>query len=241
MNELKKFWKVYNHWLLLLVFFVLFIVFSFVHFTMSPTSHPRLSSFVGGLAAAFLVATLQFVIQLHEQIKLSRFRYHGVIDFLEERSGKDAYKAIIKTAKKSTKIQLQGVTGSRFLQDFADFKDDKARALIDALDRGVMVEILVAHSLYLEPDNKPDLLNKTVKLAAELLNKYPTLFFIKYYESSPSHNILACGEVCIVGPIFKGKSSKNSPAIIFDRSGSYVSAYLENFTNMWAAASADYE
>ncbi|WP_460042455.1 phospholipase D-like domain-containing protein [Pseudomonas sp. S2_H01] len=241
MSEFKRFWKVYSHWFLLVVFFVAFIVLSVSHFTISPTIHPRLSSFVGGLAAAFLVATLQFVIQLHEQIKLSKFRYHGVLDFLEERSGKDVYKSIIKTAKKGTKIQLQGVTGNRFLQDFADFNDDKSRALIEALDRGVTVQILVAHSGFLELDNKPDLLNKTVKLASGLNAKYPNSFEIKYYKDYPSHNILACGDVCIVGPVFKGKSSKNSPAIIFDRSGSYVSAYLENFNHMWNLAGSDYE
>lgn len=241
MEGYKRVVVVNSHWFLLAVFFALCCILSVTHFLISATCYPRLSSFIGGLAAAFFVATLQFLIQFHEQIKLSKFRRHGVLDFLEERSGKDVYQKIIKTSRKGTKIQLQGVTGNRFLQDFADFNDERSRALIEALDRGVSVEILVAHPDFLNTENKPDLLNKTVRLSEELIKRFPSSFEIKYYKAYPSHNILACGEVCLVGPVFKDKSSKNSPAIIFDRSGSYVSPYLENFSNMWAEASSTYE
>lgn len=240
MDEPTRFVKIHSHWFLLAVFFLMFCIFAALHFFMSSTDYPKFSGFVGGLAAAFFVATLQFLIQFYEQIKLSKFRQHGVLDFLEERSDKKIYKKIISNAKKGTKIQLQGVTGSRFLQDFADADDTKSRELIDALDRGVCVEVLVAHSDFLEENNKPDLIYKTVVLAKALTTNYPDAFSIRYYRAPPSHNLLVCGDVCLVGPVFKGKTSKSSPAIIFDRSGSYVRSYIENFESVWAIAGGEH-
>lgn len=241
MADFGRFIKLNTHWLLLLLFLILFAFFSYIHFSMDAVKNPKVSSFVGGLSAAFLVASVQFLVQLYEQIKLSKFREHGIKEFLAHRSDRKTYGEIISSAKKGSTIKVLGVTASRMLQDFADYDEQNSQELIRALERGVKVNILLPKIAYLAKDQCSDLVNKTLTHAMKLKEKFPSDFEIKFFNSPPSHSIFLSGDVCLIGPVFDGKQSRNTPTIIFDSRGSYVAPYLESFDRAWEEAGENHE
>jgi hypothetical protein len=241
MEDSNRWVKINVHWLLLLVFLMLFIGLTWYHFALDSTLHPQLSSFMGGLAAAFFVAFVQFGLQIFDQIKLSKFRKHGVLDFLEDRSDREFYRNLIKTATGGSTIQVLGVTSNRMLSDFADYSEKRSQDLIRALDNDVIVNILIPKCKYLNPSQLSDFTTKTLVLAEAVKAKYPDKFFIKYFNNRPSHSMFACGAKCIIGPIFEDKSSKDTPAIVFDRNGSFVDSYNQNFRKLWEHSDENYE
>jgi hypothetical protein len=180
-------------------------------------------------------------LQMYQQMQMAKFRKHGVLDFLEDRTDRKFYKGVIKSAQKNTKIQVLGVTSNRMLGDFADFGEEKSQELIRALERGVVVQILLPKISRLTKTQKSDFENKTLLFAEKLSRKFPEAFSIKYFDSPASHSMFSSGSKCIIGPIFPDKSSKDTPAIVFDRFGSFVESYIQNFDSLWATSSNTYE
>jgi len=232
--------KIKIHWCILFVFVVCFVVFSGLHFGIDPAPHPRLSSFVGGLAAAFFVAILQFGLQLADQITLSKFRRQGVLEFLEDRRDRKWYGKLIDSATSGSTIQVLGVTCNRMLADFANYDDKHAQRLIRALENNVKVQILIPKLKYLSEKQCSDFNLKTLELAEKLKQKHSNNFHIKYFDGPPSHSMFVCGAKCLIGPVFEGKDSKDTPAIVFDRYGSFVELYIQNFNNIWDRSYDDY-
>ncbi|WP_308582061.1 hypothetical protein, partial [uncultured Pseudomonas sp.] len=62
-----------------------------------------------------------------------------------------------------------------------------------------------------------------------------------YYDFEPSHSIFLAGSVCLVGPIFKNISSKETPAIAFDKDGLFIKPYLSYISETLKSASDRYE
>lgn len=241
MDEGNRWLKINIHWLVLIAFLILFLLFTWFHYKSDPTSDPKLSPFLGGLAAAFFVAFVQFGLQMYQQMQLAKFRKHGVLDFLEDRTDKKFYRGLIKSAQRNTKIQVLGVTSNRMLGDFADFGEEKAQELIRALERGVVVQILLPKISRLTRTQKSDFEYKTLVFAERLSERFHEGFSIKYFDSPASHSMFSSGSKCVVGPIFPDKSSKDTPAIVFDRFGSFVESYIQNFETLWETASDNYE
>jgi len=241
MEENIRWVKINVHWFVLLVFLLLFLGLTWCHFYLNSTEYPRLSSFVGGLAAAFFVAFVQFGLQIIDQIKLSKFRKHGVLDFLEDRSDREFYRKLIKSAKSGSTLQVLGVTSNRMLSDFANYDEARCQDLIRAMENDVSVQILIPKCAHLSPSQLSDFKTKTLKIAAVLKAKHPQSFCIRYFDSRPSHSMFACGGKCVIGPIFEDKSSKDTPAIVFDRNGSFVEPYNKNFRKLWDASDETYE
>lgn len=75
---------------------------------------------------------------------------------------------------------------------------------------------------------------------SKLSKQYPELFKIKYYDFEPSHSIFLAGSNCVVGPIFKNKKSKDTPAINFNKDGLYTRLYLEHINETLAKATTDH-
>lgn len=241
MSEGNRFLKVNIHWLVLIAFLVLFVLFSWFHYKSDPLAEPKYSAFVGGLAAAFFVALVQFGLQMYQQMQMAKFRKHGVLDFLEDRSDRKFYRGLIKGAQRNTKIQVLGVTSSRMLEDFANFNEEKSQDLIHALDKGVVVQILLPKISRLTKAQRGNFEIRTLPIAEKLFAKFPERFAIKYFDSPASHSMFSSGSKCIIGPIFPYKSSKDTPAIVFDKFGSFVEPYIHNFDTLWAASDCNYE
>ncbi|NNB66950.1 hypothetical protein [Pseudomonas fluorescens] len=241
MDEGNRWLKVNVHWLVLIAFLFLFLLFTWFHYSSDPLADPKLSAFVGGLAAAFFVAFVQFGLQMYQQIQMAKFRKHGVLDFLEDRTDRKFYRGLIRSAKKNSKIQVLGVTSNRMLGDFANFNEEKSQDLIHALDNGVIVQILLPKISRLDVTQASDFRNKTLVTANKLSERFPGGFSIRYFDSPASHSMFSSGSKCIVGPIFPDKSSKDTPAIVFDRFGSFVEPYIQNFDTLWSRSDESYE
>ncbi|MFJ3466663.1 hypothetical protein [Pseudomonas sp. NPDC090201] len=206
-----------------------------------PNADSRWIGVLSGLVSGIGIAALQFFTQYLEQKKLEEYKKHGLVEFLINRKDPEYYRKLIKSTKVSDKIIVIGVTCNRLLDDFANPDVYGAQDLSEALARGVEVTLLVPKTKYLSEADRADFTNKTLPQSAEINQRYPTLFKINYYDFEPTHSIFLAGSNCVVGPIFKNKKSKDTPAINFNKDGLYTRLYLEYINETIANASDDYE
>ncbi len=228
-----------------------FIIFSFLFFLIGFLticywfewlSDPKWPAIISGLLTGFVVALFQTVLSLRELQKLDKYKAMKIKDVLQRKDNIDAYGRFLSTAKK--KIWMQGVTADTFLEDFADMKSSRedGRVLLEVLGRGVDVRILVASSESLADDDKRH--KNKAEMAAQRLKTLSDQFVnfkYAYYNHLPMHSILTVDNTSIVGPIFPGVSSKNTPAIHLENDSAFVEHYLEYFRNEWKEWSKDKE
>lgn len=196
---------------------------------------------LSGLVSGIAIASLQFLTQYLEQKTLAEYKKHGLVEFLPNRKNAEYYRGLIKNTHVGDKIVVAGVTCNRLLDDFANPKVSESQDLIEALARGVEVTLLLPKLKYLSDEDKADFLNKTLPKSRIILENNQSKFKVLYYDFEPSHSIFLAGNTCLVGPIFKGKKSKDTPAINFDRTGLFTKSYLEYLTETIDNSSDSYE
>lgn len=206
-----------------------------------PNADSRWIGVLSGLVSGIGIAALQFFTQYLEQKKLAEYKKHGLVEFHINRKDPTYYRNLIKATNVSDKIIVIGVTCNRLLDDFANPNVHGAQDLTEALARGVGVTLLVPKIKYLNDADRADFINKTLPQSSDIAEKYPALFKINYYDFEPSHSIFLAGANCVVGPIFKNKKSKDTPAINFEKDGLYTRLYLEHINETIANASPNYE
>lgn len=207
----------------------------------NPKTDARWIGLLSGLVSGVAIASLQFLTQYLEQKTLAEYKKHGLVEFLPNRKNAEYYRTLIKNTKVGDKIVVAGVTCNRLLDDFANPKVSESQDLIEALARGVEVTLLLPKLKYLNDEDRSDFLNKTLPKSKDILEKNQAKFQLLYYDFEPSHSIFLAGNTCLVGPIFKNKKSKDTPAINFDRAGLFTKAYLEYLTETIDNSSASYE
>lgn len=205
-----------------------------------PAADSRWVGVLSGLVSGIGIAALQFFTQYLEQKRLAEYKKHGLVEFLTNRKDPEYYRQLIKSTKVSDKIIVVGVTCNRLLDDFANPDVYESQDLLEALARGVEVTLLVPKSKYLDDDDRADFTHKTLPKSSKISQQYPELFKIKYYDFEPSHSIFLAGSNCVVGPIFKNKKSKDTPAINFNKDGLYTRLYLEHINETLAKATTDH-
>lgn len=200
----------------------------------------RLLGVYSGLASGLVIASLQFLTQYLEQKALSEYKEYGLLEFLANRKNTEYYRNLIDNTKVGDNIIVAGVTCNRLLDDFANLKAQQSQNLLEALARGVKVTLLLPKTSYLEEPNLSDFKNKTLPRSEEIKNKHSN-FEILYYDFEPSHSIFLAGSRCLVGPIFKNKSSKDTPAISFEKDGLYIKPYLDYIQETLAGSSLNHD
>lgn len=235
MEIITKTLRLPSYLMMVIIFLVLTGLFTYLFFITDITN--KWASVYGGVAASFFVAAVQFLCQIYEYIKLRKYENMGIIDVLKERTDKNYYGNLIKNSKKE--ILVMGVTASRFFDDFANRTVDGNNQLIGAVRNGVRIKILLPKRSYLQQKDRGNFEGVTIKLSQdpELKDKCD----IKYFDHDPAHSLVLIDDICIVGPIFKDLSSKNTPAIVL-KSGSIVAKpYIENFNKEWNASDEGYD
>ncbi|WJN60971.1 hypothetical protein [Pseudomonas sp. SO81] len=217
------------------------IILALLVFFSTEKSDGRVIGVATGLFAGLIIASLQFLTQYLEQKALAEYRKHGLVEFQVNRKNTDYYRQLIRDTEVGDQIIVVGVTCNRLLEDFANSDVAGSTDLLEALSRGVEVKLLLPKISYLDKKNQSDFTNKTLEIAGKLKREYPDKFSIRYYDFEPSHSIFLAGSRCIVGPIFKNISSKDTPAITFDKGGQYIKPYLSYVDETWAGASEAYE
>lgn len=96
----------------------------------------KLSGFINSLTAGLFIAIVQFGIAWYDYAKNSELRKLELKEILYNRDSRDKYEVYIK--KSISKIDVMGVTASRFFDHFGDLDNnasEEAKTLVFALMR----------------------------------------------------------------------------------------------------------
>ncbi|MDU1889156.1 MAG: hypothetical protein E6767_00580 [Dysgonomonas sp.] len=202
------------------------------------TSDAKVSAILGSLFAGLIVAIIQFIIAWQDYKQTEKLKELELIEVLYSRDSRAFYEKYIKRSQR--KINMMGVTASRFFNDFADDSPNapkEAQILLDALRRGVKVRILLPESDYIENINKKQDVDKVKQRVIEINKKYPSYSLeVKYFNHTPAHSIFNVDDKCIVGPVFPELESKYTPALYLRNSSPIANKYLTYFEYEWNRA-----
>jgi hypothetical protein len=227
-----------------IILFVLLILIVFIGIyywntdnTDNTDNNTKIGAILGSLIAGLIVATIQFIIAWQDYKQTEKLKELELISVLYDRDNRTFYEEYIKKAKR--KINMMGVTGSRFFNDFADDSPDatsNAKVLLAALDRGVKIRILLPEINFVDEHKKQDV-EKVKERVASLKHTHPNCSLeIKYFKHIPAHSVFNIDDKCIVGPIFPEVESKYTPALYLRNSSPIADKYIKYFENEWNKA-----
>jgi hypothetical protein len=190
--------------------------------------------FATGVVSGLVVTLAQFCLSWADAKAIDRFRHMGVENVLTTRDEESYYGQLIQTAR--SQVDVLGSTATRLMQDFADANSPKAekRALIEALERGVPVRVLVAAPARLDPGDKYKCpINR--KRFDTMANRYSN-FEVRYFDAVPIAAFVRADHQLVVGPLLPGVESKHTPALHVYNSSPYAASYLKYFEETWKTA-----
>lgn len=234
MELFKKNFKISASIIIAICLLVLLIGSLIVYWRMdSPNS--KWGVLFGSIASGLIVAIIQFIIAWQDYKQTEKVMELRLIEVLINRAKRDKYEKFISNT--NSYLDVMGVTASRFFNDFADTSKGaptNATVLIQALDRGVHVRVLLPSEGYL-PDPKKAESEKVRIKYEELKLKYDNIE-IKYFDHTAAHSIFRMDDTCIVGPVFPELESRNTPALHLMSSSPFASNYIEYFETEWRKA-----
>lgn len=189
-----------------------------------------------GILSGLLVMIGQHLIALKNDKDLDLFTKTRIKKVLLTRDDETFYRELIK--KSSIRIDVLGVTASRFLNDFATAGHPNAdkRVLLDALQKKVRVRILVAQKAHLSTDEDKRNFETVAARLPQLTREFPDVFEVRYYNHLPAHSIVVVDIECLLGPIFPGLPSKTTPAMHSECAGEFAGPYIRYFEQEWTSA-----
>lgn len=196
---------------------------------------PKDAALVAGLTTGLMIFIVQFLLSWNDHLAYEKFHALRIEKILDHREDRKFYENLIKTSQ--SKVDVMGVTASRFLEHFADINSGlpETRVLIDALERGVKVRILVARETYLEGSEKLNCQKSAVMLGN--LSDQNKDFQYRYFDHAPAHGVMVVDDKCIVGPVFPDVPSKYTPAIYLSVHSRFAKKYLAYLESEWGKAS----
>lgn len=226
-----------------LVLFTLFIaiVVSVVIYFIIDEPGSKWGAFFGSLAAGLVVAFIQFLIAWQDYKQTEKLKTLKLKEVLFNRDTKNKYVEFIKGANRN--IDVMGVTAVRFFRDFADTKQeapDSSKVLLQALERGVIVRILLPSDEHLPSESKRQDANRVRAQYSELKIKYQHNLEIRYFNHIAAHSIFRIDDTCIIGPVFPEVESKYTPALHVMNSSPMALNYIGYFETEWKHAKQDH-
>ena len=203
-----------------------------------PTADPasRGSKFFAisaGLLSGLVVMLGQYLIEWKKDSDLDVFRRTRIKNVLVTRSDEAYYLALIQSS--TVRIDVLGVTASRFLEDFASENNPRPdkRVLLDALQRKVHVRILVPDRQFLATEKDKNNHDVAKSRMASLAEQFPGLFRYRYFSHQAAHSIVVVDSDCLLGPVFPSVDSKVTPAVRSESAGDFSAPYLRYFESEW--------
>jgi len=227
-HHFKRTISIHLYKIVLAVLFVSSVLMAIAYWNADPTS--KLASILSGMVTGLIVAFFQYLLSWNEHAEVEAIKTLGVIKILSHRDDKSYYNNLISRTEKS--IRLLGNTASRFFQDFAHPTRDDSQSLLNALAKGVRLEILVPAIAQLPRSEKASAQNARARIN-ELKTEFPRLVEIREFNTSNAHSILCLDADCLVGPIFPKIKSRDSPTIHVHSDSPLVAEYLNYFTELW--------
>ena len=109
----------------------------------------------------------------------------------------------------------------------------RQQVLLQALDRRVVVRVLLPAEEYLPNDKKADYAR--VRAKCRELQKYQNLQ-VRYFNHPAAHSIFNIDDTSIIGPVFPELESRNTPALHVMKSSPMALNYLDYFNAEWNSA-----
>jgi len=219
----------YIYQIIIVALLIAIIGFGFFYF--NETTDNKVGALYGGLMTGFILVLIQFFFAREQHILIEKIRKLGVVNIRSDRDDRKFYENLISSSKE--RIDVLGVTSSRFLEHFADDKShrDESKVLLQALKNGVKVRILITKPDYLAGKDKNLAENAQTRL--ESIKQEYGNFYYEYFDHLPVHSIFRADKACLVGPVFPNVSSKDSPCVHLDVSSDYAKRYLQYFESEW--------
>jgi hypothetical protein len=192
--------------------------------------------FAVGLVPGLAVGLMQFLLSWAEFKQISKFSSMRIKGVLDSRDSEKYYADIIAQAQ--VKIDVQGVTASRFVSDFADETSnrDEKKLLIAALNRGVVVRILLPEAIYLSEADQTLKFPLTAGILGPLAQRFPDKLMVRYFDHAAIASIVRVDDDVLVGPIFRNLLSRNTPTIHTSTGTTLAQSYLDHFDHEWETA-----
>ena len=223
-------------WMILICFIFMLIPLVFISLSMTKKSflddEGPFWLFAIGLVPGLTVALGQFVLSWVEFKQISKFSSMRIKDVFDSRDGESYYAKVISTAKR--RIDLKGVTASRFVEDFADetSSNEEKKLLISALKREVKVRFLLPEAVCLSPVNQRKF-QTTSEFVEKLIQQFPSCMEVRYFNHDPTVSIVRVDDDFIFGPVFKNLPSRNTPTIHTTTDSALAQSYLDDFEIEW--------
>lgn len=220
---------------LIFAILVLILIVSIILYLRIGNSNSIWGTVIGSLAAGMIVAIIQFIIAWNDYKQTEKYKELRLIEVLLNRAKRNKYEDFIKNTSRN--LDIMGVTACRFFNDFADTSKgapDNATVLLQALDRGVQVRVLLPANEYLPASKRTD--SEKVKNKYEELSHRYNNISIKYFEHSAAHSIFRIDDTCIIGPVFPELESRNTPALHVMKSSPIALKYMDYFESEWKKA-----
>jgi hypothetical protein len=191
--------------------------------------------FAVGLVPGLAVALAQFILSWVEFKQISKFSSMKIKNVFDSRDSEPYYAKVVSGAKR--KIDVQGVTASRFVEDFADetSNNEQKKILISALKKDVFVRFLVPDPTLLDAANQRKSVT-TAEIVRDLTQRFPGRIELRYFSHSPTVSIVRADDEFIFGPVFKNLPSRNTPTIHTAAHSALAQCYLDEFDLDWATA-----
>lgn len=185
----------------------------------------------GGLVTGLVVAIIQLLFEWYEHKEIEKFKSLGIERIIPHRDDEVYYRNLIISARK--RIDVLGVTANRFMLDFADSASNRSekKVLIDALNRGVKVRILVPERNFLRP--KDAIAFEQARGHFVTTKALYSGFEYGYFSHIPAHSIVLVDEECLLGPVFPSLQSKDTPCIQMNAQSAFALPYLSYFEEEW--------
>lgn len=227
-------------WAIAIVSIALLAVFSYISVQLSDKKFFELEGpafvFISGLVPGLAVALMQFLLSWAEFKQISHFSAMKIKGVLNSRDEEKYYHDLLEKAQ--TRIDVLGVTSSRFMRDFADEGSNRKdkKVLIEALARGAHVRILVPEIAHLSLEDANYKYPVAEQAFRGLRTRFPRQFEVKYFAHTPIASIVCVDEDVLVGPVFQNRESRNTPAVHTSIGSALAKSYLNHFEDEWSRA-----
>lgn len=221
--------------MVLLALFVAIVVSVVIYFLVDKPSS-KWGALFGSLAAGLVVASIQFLISWQDYKQSEKLQELKLKEVLYNRAITGRYEEYIK--KTNRELDIMGVTTVRFFRDFADTSigaPENAKVLIDAMNRGVKVRILIPANNYI-PKEKEPFAEEVRKKYEDLRKLFNQMIEIRYFTHNAAHSIFRTDDICIIGPVFPNLESRNTPALRMMKSSKMALTYMDYFEYEWNKA-----
>ncbi|MGY6274598.1 hypothetical protein [Methylomonas sp. MgM2] len=190
----------------------------------------KTQSILSGLITGGVILLCQALMDGYEFKTVDKYRRLGVTDILGNKKKREFYGKLILHTNKD--IKMLGITAADLLNDFGNENSDDeiSKALITAIQKKCQIQFLLADEVFLDEAHKAKAGTAKSKLAVLSKNNN---FSVRYYKHTPAHSIVIVDDTCIVGPIFTGKSNRETPAIHLERHSQLAKHYEDYFDSEW--------